>query len=492
MMTVLKYIEKKSERWFAIHPSLITLFLIAPYFRPFGISMFHSLWPIEVLGNLWGLGAFVLTMLLCMALRVRLGRVWWLFISVYALTAVSTLITGLTTLLPASLLHFVSASNLIDVVGMTGQALGLAAAVCLCATKTSWYRLFSILFYLLAAILACNTLLLMYAPHGLLSMDIVGVWHRADSPILFIGNRNFMYVWHLPLLASACALDALHNQHLCEQMASSRVERSSIAALVRQLYAEVPPVRPLTKPYLGVSVRTLATVVFGFYSVALAGSQTSLGALVLFTCLSLGILIYHDSAYKVFPAVLTKAWSALSNPWVHLGTYLVVSGGFVVFRIQNHQPFVYLINNLMGRSTTLTYRTEIWDAAMSLIGTPWYSFLIGHGHLSGPGMVDFFISHGFEHGYHVSEWVHVHNDLLQTLFSAGWLGIACSIAALLCSTYAFRQMREVAFVAIMQATACAFMVVMITETFMGTPALTFFVIGWFLFAESSRSSKAGC
>lgn len=129
MMTVLKYIEKKGERWFAIHPSLIILFLIAPYFRPFGISMFHSLWPIEVLGNLWGLGAFVLTMLLCMALRVRLGRVWWLFISVYALTAVSTLITGLTTLLPASLLHFVSASNLIDVVGMTGQALGLAAAV---------------------------------------------------------------------------------------------------------------------------------------------------------------------------------------------------------------------------------------------------------------------------------------------------------------------------------------------------------------------------
>lgn len=486
MITRLSHLLQTTRGWFDIHPNLMTFLLIAPFFRPFGLSSFHVLWPIELIGNLWGILAFFYALALCWAINLRLGRSWWLMAFVCAITAISTLVSAWVDISSLPIFECIAQSNIIDVLGMTGQALGLAAAVCLCATQTSWYRLFSVLLYTIAAILLLNTALLLLAPAGILSMPFVGAWHRSDSPILLIGNRNFLYLWHLPLLASTCALDALYNLKPCPLMASPHTNQQQVKSLIELLDTPLPKPTVMSRLRWGVSLRTWLIAGAGLAAVNIADSQTTLGALALFTLLSLGILIYHHSAYRVFPRLLTALWSILSNPLVHLGVYLTVSGGFVLFRLQNHQPFTFLINNLMGRSTTLTYRTEIWDATMNLIDTPSYAAVIGHGHLSGKGMVQFFMTHGYEEGYHVTEWVHVHNDLLQTLFSAGWLGIIASIIALIWALYAVKRLRSVAFMAIIGATICAFMVVMITETFMGSPVVTFMVIASFLFAQSTQ------
>ena len=173
---------------------------------------------------------------------------------------------------------------------------------------------------------------------------------------LFYGYRNSTFMVALPALASSLALDALAGRR--------------------------------------VTIRTVVTCLVSLLELYIGYSATSLCAFVVVILLVL--VIQRIDPYR-FVNGLTVAV-----------VYVALFVGLVVFRLQNIGEF--FIQGVLGRSTTFSGRTYIWDQALTDVanGAHW---LFGYG-------IDHSLIVSMPDGQYA---FYAHNDLLQFMMIGGLL-----------------------------------------------------------------------
>lgn len=150
------------------------------------------------------------------------------------------------------------------------------------------------------------------------------------------------------------------------------------------------------------SLRTVALYLVSLVQCAICYSATSLVALILVAI--------------TFILVLSRKLRPLVNSAVVGAVYATVTLGVVVFRLQDIAAPI--IQNVLGKTTTFTGRTYVWDLVMSMMDGP--HLLLGYGtaprfHLATSGFV-----------YH-----HAHNDVLAALISGGAVALVLYLALVL-------------------------------------------------------------
>lgn len=99
---------------------------------------------------------------------------------------------------------------------------------------------------------------------------------------------------------------------------------------------------------------------------------------------------------------------------------IAICVGIVFFKIQNN--FRYFIVNVLNKSMTLSYRTLIWDRALEMLSESNINLLFGFGY--------FDTSHLFDDIQ--GRLNHLHNLILDPLFSSGVIGLVMYTSILYC------------------------------------------------------------
>lgn len=94
--------------------------------------------------------------------------------------------------------------------------------------------------------------------------------------------------------------------------------------------------------------------------------------------------------------------------------FIIIYIGIVIIRIQNWGIFKYLIEDVLGKDVTLSFRTNIWDIVLSLIKE---KPLIGHGIKDTVNL--FYIYLVRQNRPTVDSTFSGHNQLLQTMYEGG-------------------------------------------------------------------------
>ena len=131
-----------------------------------------------------------------------------------------------------------------------------------------------------------------------------------------------------------------------------------------------------------------------------------ISATVLITWSATGVVAWFVMiAYILFVyrGQLTKYF----NSYALFATFLVLQVMIVFLRFQEN--FSFIIENILGKSITLTGRTEIWDLTYSII---LQSPIIGHGVYKGYGLV-----------YWENHYMYSHNAVLEILTQSGVIGL---------------------------------------------------------------------
>ncbi len=142
-----------------------------------------------------------------------------------------------------------------------------------------------------------------------------------------------------------------------------------------------------------------------------------------------GLLMFAIVVIFVILKQLLKKYLKIEHG---LSAVFVFAVGIVLLRIQN--IFSYLIEDIMHKSLTLSNRTFIWDAAISLVKS---NFLLGYGvgeSLSG----DVFLDMGY-----MSETIFAHDMFLDYLVMGGILSLVIFIMILLETQKYYRETRFV-------------------------------------------------
>lgn len=147
-------------------------------------------------------------------------------------------------------------------------------------------------------------------------------------------------------------------------------------------------------------------------SVLLTQSASS----IVVTIIAIAISLFVDFKFNL----------KMFNPFVLLGSYVLIDISIVIFNIQ--KVFAGFIETVLHRSADLTGRTEIWQIVISkLHETP----ILGHG-----------IQMPENNGLTVynTDYVHAHNAELDILYNSGLAGLLCYIvllafAAFQCNRY---------------------------------------------------------
>lgn len=185
------------------------------------------------------------------------------------------------------------------------------------------------------------------------------------------------------------------------------------------------------------SLRTLALLILGVVQIALAFSATTFLALVFGVVFGLAI---QAGRSKVF-------FNGLSL----FAAYIISFVALVFFRVNEHLGF--LINDLLGKTTTLTGRTAIWDQAIKQMDPS--HLLFGYG-LDGQRIV---LGVG-------NSYPHPHNEILAVWVCGGTICAILFIAMLLLSCRALYRHRSSYSSRILCVLLGCFLIVSLTETIM--------------------------
>lgn len=120
------------------------------------------------------------------------------------------------------------------------------------------------------------------------------------------------------------------------------------------------------------------------------------------------ILFLLLSSQKKFEHVFTLAKMSLM--------YVLAWWGVVILRIQNF--FSWFIEDILGKSLTLTHRTEIWDQVLSRLQG---NYVFGFGPQETTNL--FTINGNYDSGQSYSLTLSSHNCLLQTIYTGGIISI---------------------------------------------------------------------
>lgn len=185
------------------------------------------------------------------------------------------------------------------------------------------------------------------------------------------------------------------------------------------------------------SLRTLALLILGAAQIALAFSATTFLALVFGVVFG---LVIQARRSKVF-------FNGLSL----LAAYIISFVALVFFRVNEYLGF--LINGLLGKSTTLTGRTAIWDQAIKQMDPS--HLLFGYG-FDGQRIV---LGVG-------NSYPHPHNEILAVWVCGGTICAILFIAMLLLSCRALYRHRSSYSSCILCVLLGCFLIVSLTETIM--------------------------
>ena len=136
--------------------------------------------------------------------------------------------------------------------------------------------------------------------------------------------------------------------------------------------------------------------------------------------------------------------------------YVLLWIGLVFFRIQTR--FSFLIENILGKSLTLTHRTDLWDVAIRSFDN---HYLFGHG-LQQTGNL-FTISGQYESGQNYTLTQSSHNFILQTIYTGGILSLVPLAACIAIGSFRLNKVRNSVIRAAMVSWIIGISVVMLVE-----------------------------
>lgn len=136
--------------------------------------------------------------------------------------------------------------------------------------------------------------------------------------------------------------------------------------------------------------------------------------------------------------------------------YILLWVGLVIFRIQTH--FSYLIENVLGKSLTLTHRTDVWDLVIRDLEN---HYLLGHG-LQETGNL-FTISGQYESGQRYTLTLSSHNFILQTIYTGGVLSLVPLAVCIAISSFRLSRVENRVLKAAMVGWIVGMSVVMLVE-----------------------------
>ena len=136
--------------------------------------------------------------------------------------------------------------------------------------------------------------------------------------------------------------------------------------------------------------------------------------------------------------------------------YVLLWVGLVLFRIQSH--FSYLIEVVLGKSLTLTRRTDIWDLVIRNLDG---HYLFGYGPQQTVNL--FTISGQYESGKNYTLTLSSHNFLLQTIYTGGILSLVPLAACIAISSFRLSKIDDTILKASMVSWIVGISVVMLVE-----------------------------
>ncbi len=164
------------------------------------------------------------------------------------------------------------------------------------------------------------------------------------------------------------------------------------------------------------------------------------------------------SCYAILIIALIK-FRQLSNSISILKAYIayvLLWVGLVFFRIQTF--FSYLIENILGKSLTLTHRTDIWDLVIRNLEN---HYLLGHG-LQETGNL-FTISGQYKSGQNYTLTLSSHNFILQTIYTGGLLSLVPLAVCIAISSLRLRRVENRVLKAALVSWVVGISIVMLVE-----------------------------
>lgn len=228
-------------------------------------------------------------------------------------------------------------------------------------------------------------------PQGLWTTDLVSVGAN-----FFFDHRNNAYRILFPMLLSTCLLDTFSGKRF--------------------------------------SVRTAVSVALAAAQVLIAPSTTSSIALLLFAVL--------------FLAIQFRIGRRIINGVSILAASLVAFALLVVLRVQNY--FGPWMASVLGKTTSLTGRTEIWDFVFDMINRK--TLLLGYG-VSGHNSL---VVNG-------RTYAHAHNEFLDVWLNSGLIGVILLLVLLALAAYSLCRFRTSYAVAVTALVLGAYFVIGVTE-----------------------------
>lgn len=177
------------------------------------------------------------------------------------------------------------------------------------------------------------------------------------------------------------------------------------------------------------------------------------------TVMALYLLVGSDSAtalgcffLAVVPMVLTFRYSGFRKPAL---LNIMVLGALGVAASALFLNVGSGMLESMGRNSTLTGRTAVWDAALSLVESP----------VVGTGFASFWLGPRYHHMAELTgmELNQAHNGYLETYLNLGWIGVA--LLALILITAYRRVVKRVRWMSPVASLGLAYIMVAILENF---------------------------
>jgi exopolysaccharide production protein ExoQ len=145
----------------------------------------------------------------------------------------------------------------------------------------------------------------------------------------------------------------------------------------------------------------------------------------------------HSSTALVSLLVGIVTIGVLGQPWVKhqfIGTYILLGISFIVFSEVAFGVSTILLN-LLGKDSTLTGRTEVWNDVLSVQASP----------LFGSGFESFWLGERLERIREIHWWSmnEAHNGYLETYLNLGWLGSGVLVGLLVATFFKIRRAIQV-------------------------------------------------
>lgn len=267
----------------------------------------------------------------------------------------------------------------------------------MCITKYG-KRYFTCLFNIYFILIAINFVVLLLFPKGIAVDD-----YYINNTYGFLGIDNAFVNYTVPSLAIACIYSAYRGKRF--------------------------------------TVRAFAMLIMVSATVLITWSAT--GVVVWFVEMVYILFVYKSHLAKYFHSVSMFL------------IYAIMQIGIVGMRLQNR--FAYIIENVLGKTISLTGRTTLWDLSFLLIA---HSPIIGYGLTENKGLLRL----------HNRYW-YAHNGFLEVMLEVGIIGTLVYISLFIFAAIPLYRHRKHSISGIITIAIFSFLIFSLTEAIIDSPWL---------------------